>query len=238
MTLAEHLDELRKRLGICLAAWLAAMAVGFANAGRLIEWLQRPAEGSLPRLAVFSPTEPLMAFLSVAVLAGAALAMPVFLWQVWGFIRAGLSLRERAWGQVFVWWGSAQFIGGVLFAYYALLPVSLRVLLRIGQAYFEPVISVERYLGFVLSLAWWCGLIFELPVALWLLATVGIVTPEWLRQQRPYATLVLVIVAAIVTPTTDPVSLLLMAAPLLILYEVSILMTRVAVRPRIQREGR
>jgi sec-independent protein translocase protein TatC len=232
MTLAEHLEELRKRLAVCLVAWLAATAVAFANAGRLIEWLERPAGGHLPRLAVFSPTEPLMAYLSVSVLAGLALAMPVILWQVWGFVRAGLSPRERAWGHAFVWWGSAQFAAGLCFAYFALLPLSLRFLLRIGREYFDPVISVERYLSFVTGLAFWCGLTFELPVVLWLLAAVGIVTPEWLRQQRPYATLIMVIVAALVTPTTDPVNLVLMTAPLVVLYELSILMARAAVRPR------
>lgn len=230
LTLAEHLEELRRRLGISLLALCLAVAVSLAQVERIIQWLRRPAEGLLPRFAFFTPTEPLMAYLKVAVLAGLILAMPVILTQLWGFVRSGLIARERSLGLVFVWWGSLQFAAGVAFAYVALLPVSLRVLLGIGRGVLEPVISIDRYLSFVTALVFWCGFVFELPVVLLVLAKVGIVTPEWLRQQRPYAVLILVIIAAVVTPTTDPVSLLLMAIPLLFLYELSIFITRLVVK--------
>jgi len=91
---------------------------------------------------------------------------------------------------------------------------------------FEPVISIDTYLTFVTTLLFWCGLTFELPAVLFLLAAVRVVTPEWLRQHRPYASLALFILAAVITPTTDPVTLLLIAMPLLALYEVSIVITR------------
>lgn len=231
-TLAEHLEELRRRLGISFGALLVAVGIGFTQADRLIGWLQRPVESVLPRFAFFSPTEPLAAYLHVSVLAGLALAMPVMLWQCWLFIRSGLSGRERAVGLAFVGWGTFQFLAGILFAYFALLPVSLRLLLGIGREHFDPVISIGRYLSFVTTLTVWCGLVFELPVVLFVLAKVGIVTPEWLRQQRPYAILVLVIIAAIVTPTTDPVNLLLMAVPLIFLYEFSIMVAQFALPRR------
>ena len=163
-------------------------------------------------------------------LAGLIIAMPVILGLLWGFIRSGLTSRERSLGLAFVWWGSAQFLAGAAFAYYGLLPVSLRFLLRIGERYLEPVISIDQYLSFVTTLVFWCGVVFELPVVLLILARLGIVTPEWLRQQRPYAILALVILAAIVTPTTDPINLLLMAVPLVWLYELSIVITRWAMR--------
>ena len=228
LTLAEHLEELRRRLGISLAALLIAAWVSFTQVERVIDWLQRPAEGLLPRLAFFSPTEPLIAYVKVAVLAGLLLSMPVILAQLWGFVRTGLTPQERSYGAVFIGWGSVQFLGGAAFAYYVMLPVSLRFLLGIGQRVLEPVISIGRYLSFVTTVVLWCGLVFELPVVLFLLAKVGIVTPEWLRQQRSYAILVLVIIAALVTPTTDPVNLLLMTVPLVALYELSIVITRFA----------
>ncbi|MBI4340813.1 MAG: twin-arginine translocase subunit TatC [Candidatus Omnitrophica bacterium] len=232
LTVAEHLEELRRRLGVCLAVWLAASAVALTQADRLLAWLQQPAASALPRLAYFSPTEPLAAYLKLAALGGTALAMPVILWQMWAFVRSGLTAAERALGAAFVGWGSAQFVAGMALAYYGLLPVSLRVLLSIGRRQLEPVISVDAYLSFAAALLGWCGLVAELPVILWLLACVGLVTPEWLRQQRPYALLVLVILAAVITPTTDPVNLLLMTVPLWLLYEGSILITRWAMSRR------
>jgi sec-independent protein translocase protein TatC len=222
MTLAEHLEELRRRLAISLAALLAAAGLSFTQVERLLEWLKRPAADLVPRFAFFSPMEPLLAYVKVSVLAGLLLAMPVILAQVWRFIRPGLTRRERWLGLTFVWWGSAQFLAGAAFAYWALLPMSLRVLLGIGRGLLEPVVSLERYLSFVTSVTLGCALVFELPVVVWLLARVGVVTPAWLWQQRPAAILALVIVSAVVTPTTDPVTLFLMAIPLWLLYELSI----------------
>ena len=232
MTLAEHLEELRRRLGRMLAAWLLAIGLSWTQADRLIAWLKRPGEPLLPHLVFVSPTEPLMAYLTVTMLAGVLFSMPVMLWQVWAFIRRGLTPRERTLGATFVWWGSLRFAAGVAVAYYGMLPVSLHYLLGIGRGTLEPMVSISTYLSFVTTMMGWCGLIFELPLALWVLARVGIVTSEWLRQQRPYAILVLVILAAIITPTTDPINLLLMTIPMILLYEVSILITRVAIRRR------
>ena len=226
LTLAGHLEELRRRLGVSLAALFIATGVSLVWTERIIRWLQRPVAGVLPRFAYFSPVEPLMAYLKVALLSGLFLAMPVILWQLWGFVRSGLTRRERSSGLAFIVWGSLQFLAGAAFAYYGLVPVSLRFLLGIGAGLLVPVIAIDPYLSFVTTLLFWCGLIFELPVVLFVLAKAGIVTPEWLRQQRPYAILVLVILSAIVTPTTDPVNLLLMAAPLWLLYELSILVVR------------
>lgn len=233
-TLAGHLEELRRRLAMSLAAVLVGVGISATQAERLIAWLKRPAEPLLPQFAFFSPTEPLLAYTKVVLLSGFILAMPIILSQLWAFVRPGLLPRERAYGLTFIWWGSAQFLAGVACAYYGLLPISLRVLLGIGRGALEPVISIDRYLGFVTAIAFWCGVVFELPVVVWLLAKVGIVTAEWLRQQRPYAVLVLVILAAIVTPTTDIVTLLLMTVPMLGLYECSIILARAARPSRLR----
>lgn len=234
LTLAGHLEELRRRLGIALAALLIGVGVSLSRVEWIVQWLRRPAGELLPPFAYFSPVEPLLAYVRVAVLGGLALAMPAILLQLWGFVRPGLSTRERSLGLTFIGWGSVQFLAGAAFAYYGLLPVSLRVLLGIGRDFLEPVLSIDRYLAFVTALLFWCGIVFELPVVLWVLARIGIVTPAWLAHQRPYAILILVIIAAVVTPTTDPVSLFLMAGPLVLLYELSILLARLAV-PRAPR---
>jgi len=226
LTLAGHLEELRRRLGIVLLTFVVAAAVSVTQVERFIAWLRRPAGDLLGQLAYFSPTEPLMAYLQVTALAALVLTTPVLLAHTWAFLRSGLTPTERAYGTAFVGWGSMLFVAGVAFAYTVVLPVSLHVLLGIGRGMLEPVISLQRYLGFVTTLLCWCGVIFELPAVLWLLAKVGIVTSEWLRQQRPYAILCLVILAAIMTPTTDAVSLLIMTGPLVLLYEISIVLAR------------
>jgi sec-independent protein translocase protein TatC len=232
LTLAGHLEELRRRLGISLAVLLAAVGLSLTQAERIIRWLQRPVEGLLPQFAFFSPAEPLLAYLKVGVLAGLILAMPVLLGQLWGFVRTGLTPQERSWGAAFVCWGSIQFLAGAAFACLVVLPLSLRVLLGIGRDVLVPVVSIDRYLAFVTSLVFWCALAFELPVALFILAKAGIVTPEWLRQQRPPAVLVIAIIGALATPTTDPVTMLLVSLPLMLFYELAIVLTRAAMRRR------
>ncbi len=226
LTVVEHLEELRRRLGISLAAFLLATAIGLTQARHLIAWLKRPADAFLPQFAFFTPTEPLVAYVKVSVLAGLMLAMPVLLAQGWGFVRSGLLPKERATGAALIGWGTFQFVAGVMVAYLWLVPAALRILLGIGAQAFEPVISIDRYLSFMTTLLFWSGLVFELPVVLVILAKADIVTSAWLRQQRAYAALVLVIIAALITPTTDPVNLLLLAGPLLLLYEASIWLTR------------
>ena len=232
MSLADHLEELRRRLGICLAAFLIAVGVSWTQVDRVMAWLRRPSELWLPRLVFVSPTEPVMAYLTVTMLAGLILAMPMVLWQVWGFVRRGLTPREQTLGGMFVGWGSALFLVGAALAYYGVLPISLKYLLGAGRDTLEPMVSIKTYLSFVTTIMFWCGLICELPLVLWVLAAVGVVTSEWLRQQRSYAILVLVILAALVTPTTDPVNLMLMTLPMVLLYEISIVVTRLAMRRR------
>ncbi len=231
-SLTEHLEELRRRLGFGLAAVLVGIGVSLTQVDWLMGLLLRPAPPRLARLAFFSPVEPLTAYLKVAALAGVILAMPVLLWQLWAFVQPGLTRRERRHGLLFIWSGSALFVGGVIFAYAVLLPLSLRVLLSVGAGRLEPMISVDRYVGFVTTLAFWCGVTFELPAVLLALTRIGLVTPEWLRQQRAYAVLVLVILAAILTPTTDVATLALVTVPLVVLYELSIWLARGFVRPR------
>ncbi len=226
LSLAAHLEELRRRLGLSLLVFLAATGVAGWQAGRLIEWLRAPVEDVLPLFAFFSPTEAFVAHVKVAILGGALLSLPFILAQAWLFIRRGLTDRERSQGLAFVGWTTALFLTGAAFAYFVLLPISLRFLLGIGRAYLEPVISIDRYVSFVTSMIFWSGMSFELPAVLVLLSRLGIVTSEWLRQQRPYAILIIVIVAAVATPTTDMVSLLLLAVPLVVLYEASVWLTR------------
>ena len=153
------------------------------------------------------------------------MALPVVLWQGWAFIQPALMPTTRSRGLAVVWWGTVCFGVGAAFAYTVLLPLFLTFLLSIGHPALEPVISINRYLGFVIGMLVICGALFELPLAIVFLTRAGVVTPKALRLRRRWAVLAMVVVSAFLTPTTDAVSLGLMTLPLLALYEVSILLS-------------
>ncbi len=230
LTVIEHLDELRRRVMMCVAAVAATSLLGFGMAGHLLEWMKRPAGDYLLRLAFFSPTEALLAYVKLALTFGAVLALPVMLYEGWRFVRPGLTWRERSYGLAFVGLGSLLFLLGGAFAYWILLPAFLAFLLNVGSPSLEPVMSVSRYLSFVLGVLLTCGMVFELPLVIVLLTRLGILAPSTLRRQRGTALLVLLVVAAVITPTTDAISLVVMTTPLVVLYELSILVASLSLR--------
>ena len=228
-----HLEELRRRLWVCVGAILLGSGLSFAWTGQLIDWLKRPAGALLPRLTFFSPPEALLAYMKVAVMAGLVLCVPIVLSQLWAFVRPGLARKERSHGLAFIWWGSALFLAGGAFAYWVILPVSLRFLLAFGGGQLEPVISISRYLSFTTMVILACGVVFQWPLVVFLLAKLGVIRPQALRRKWRHAVVGMVVVGAILTPTTDVATLMLMTVPMLVLYEVSIWIARIAaLRPR------
>ncbi len=225
-----HLEELRRRLWVCIGVIGCTSAISFAYAGRLVEWLKRPAGAALPRLAFFSPPEAVLAYMKVAVTAGLVLSLPVILYELWVFIRPGLMPREQRYGLGFVWWGSVLFLAGGAFAYWVLLPVSLQFLLGFGGGQLEPVISISQYLSFTTMVILVSGAVFQLPIAVLLLTKLGVATPQMLRRKWRHALVTMVVAAAILTPTADASTMLLMTVPMLALYEVSIWVAALAAR--------
>lgn len=220
-----HLEELRKRLWGCVVVITLASMVSFVWTGQLIEWLKRPAGPVLGRLVFFSPPEAFLAYMKVAITVGLFISAPVVLAQVWAFVSPGLTARERRYGFGFIWWGSVLFLAGGAFAYWALLPVSLRFLLSFGDGQVEPVISISRYLSFTTMMILSCGLAFQLPLVMFILARLGLVSAHMLRQKWRHAVVAIVVASAILTPTADVATLLLLAVPMLALYELSIWVT-------------
>ncbi len=222
LTFVGHLEELRRRLLISVATLGVTTMASFASVERFIVWLKRPAGEALPKLAVFSPTEALLAYLTVALIAGLLLALPVILYQAWAFIRPGLSPTERRYGVALLIWGSGLFLVGIAFAYGILLPLSLKFLFSVGREYLIPMISLNRYLSFVTMVMLSCGVVFELPVAVFLLTKLGWLTPALLWRQWRYAILLMAIAAAILTPTPDAATMVLVMIPMVVLYQLSI----------------
>lgn len=220
-----HLEELRKRLWGCLVVIILASMVSFTWTDQLVVWLRRPAGPALSRFAFFSPPEAFLAYMKVAITVGLFVSAPMILAQVWAFISPALTARERRYGFTFIWWGSSLFLAGGAFAYWVLLPVSLKFLLNFGHGQMEPVMSVSRYLSFTTMVILSCGVAFQLPLVMFVLARFGLVSSTLLRQKWRHAVAAIVVAAAILTPTADVATLLLLAVPMLALYELSIWVT-------------
>ena len=232
----QHLVELRRRLFICVIALLIGSAVSFAFFELIIEILVKPAEdlglGTNGELIYTEVTELLTTAIKVSFVSGLVLASPVILFQVIMFIAPGLTAREKRYLFGFMPAALLAFAGGVAFAYYVLTPPALHFLLTFGGDVAVPMIRVSNIINLMIRLLFWMGLAFETPLIMYLLANLGIVSAPGLGRFRRYWVVVAFILAAIITPTVDPVNQGLVAGPLLVLYEAGIILARIAGRGR------
>jgi sec-independent protein translocase protein TatC len=219
-TVVEHLSELRHRLFVGLGAIIPAFVVAFIFYGDIIEWLKRPLPDD-KELITLGVTEPFTTAVKVSLFAAIAVALPILLWQIWGFLAPAVdeSLQRSLIG--FVIFGTALFVAGVAFAYYIIMPKALTFLTNFGDDLFEVQIRASYYFTFVTMMMFATGLAFLMPIFLLALARIGVVSSSKLRRNRRFALLGL-LVFAIMLPTVDPVSLALEVVPLLILFELSI----------------
>ena len=230
MTLFDHLEELRKRVFIAVAAWLVASGIMFAFRFEVIDWLKRPLPENMT-LSYFSLLEPFVTSMQVASFFGLVLAAPVVVAQVWGFLAPGLYPEERRYAVPFILLAALAFALGVAFSYYVVLPLTVPILLSfLGEAAMG-LLSIGRYIGNLIMLMGVFGLMFELPVLAFLLARIGVVRAPMLVSTRRYAIVILLVLAAAMSPSGDPFNFALVAGPLLILYELSIVVVRLAQRP-------
>ncbi|HLD88126.1 MAG TPA: twin-arginine translocase subunit TatC [Candidatus Omnitrophota bacterium] len=218
-----HLDELRRRILTSLAVFFLVVLVCFNFTSRLLSWLIRPAG----QLVFTSPGEAFGAHITVAVTAGFVLSFPFILYQLWMFAAAALKPDER---RFIVFFGPLSllfFLSGVAFAFFVAVPMAYRFLMGFASSELVPMVSVGNYMGFLGNMVVAFGVAFELPLVMAFLAKIGIATPEFLRQKRRHAVIIILIVAAVLTPP-DVVSQVLLAAPMLALYELGIIFTRMA----------
>lgn len=229
MTLLEHLGELRSRLVKASAAVLVATAFSFIFANRLVEILSVPIGGKEALQAV-EVTENIGVFMRVSLISGIVLAMPVIIYQLIRFIVPGLTREERRYLWIVVPSASLLFLTGVAFAYFVMLRAAIPFLISVLDIPSRP--RPQSYFSFVGRLMLWIGISFETPLILAFLARLGIITPQTLRKNRKYAVVLIAVVAAAITPTVDPVNMLLAMAPLLLLYELGVFLSRLTYRPR------
>jgi sec-independent protein translocase protein TatC len=223
MSFFEHLTELRQRIIWSLVPTLVGLVVCFRFSDRILSFLRRPVDQMGLQLVALTPTEAFWTSMKIAMIGGVFLAMPVILWQVWAFVAPGLHQHERRFAAPFVLVGSGLFLGGAAFALFVVVPFAVRFLLNFGKEQgIQPMISVSSHVDFVIKFTLAFGLVFELPLAITILAMLGLVTPAFLRKNRKYAVLLNFVVAAMLTPTPDILNQTLMAGPLCLLYEVGI----------------
>jgi sec-independent protein translocase protein TatC len=226
LTLLEHLQELRRRLTICVAAVAVGILVSAYFGEELIEYLKEPGEEASPdfRLIFIEPFENFVVYFRVSMLGGLVLAMPVIVWQVLGFLAPGLRGGERAWLYGTAAGAGALFVAGVLFAYYVALPPALEFLFNFGDDIAEPNIRVGAYIDFVTRLLFWTGVSFEMPIIVMYLARFRIVTARQLIHWWRPAFVGAFVIAAVVTPSIDPVTQTFVAGPIIVLYIVGIIL--------------
>ena len=224
MTLREHLEELRKRIMIVTAAVVAGTVAAFVFREQVLTFLLEPGFGDLQdtKPIFIEATEMVAVTMKASLMAGVVLVLPLVLYQLVMFMAPGLTKREKVYIAIFLPGTLVLFGLGVTFGYYVLFPPAFRFLFTFGTQVATPAIRIGSYINLVTSLLFWMGLIFEMPLVMFFLARLGIVTTRFLSRSRRYALILAFVIGALITPTLDPINQTLVAAPVVVLYELGI----------------
>jgi sec-independent protein translocase protein TatC len=238
LSLVQHLGELRSRLVVSAIALVATTALAFFFATPLVRILIIPVDCTFiptyscheppTTLISLSPTENFTTYFRVALFAGFALAMPVILYEIYAYIDPALLPKERRFIRLMGLPVIGLFIAGMLFCYFVLLPNAIKFLINFGEEVIKNQLRAADYISFVTIFILGMGLIFEVPVAIFALVKIHVITRAWLAKQRRYAVLVAFLIAAVITPTPDPFNQTLVAIPMYLLFELGLFVARFA----------
>jgi sec-independent protein translocase protein TatC len=223
-----HLDELRKRIIRCIVAVLLGFLGSYAFAEQIFDILIKPLKAALPPESLLIYTglpEAFFVYLKLSLFAGLFLASPVLLWEIWCFVAPGLYDKEKKYVYPFVIFSTVFFSIGASFGYFIVFPIAFKFFMSYGSESIRALPSIKEYLNFSCKLLFAFGVVFELPLFILFLSKIGIVNAKMLRSKRKFAILGIFVLSAILTPP-DIVSQVLMALPLLVLYEISILVAK------------
>jgi sec-independent protein translocase protein TatC len=241
MPFLDHLEELRGRIMWALGALLVGMVIAFSIVVKfdVLVLLQRPIAPYLDGpLIVTGPADSFKITMLVSFMLGLVIALPIVLYQLWGFLSPALYTHEKRVVLPLLFGASALFFGGLCLAWFVILPYTLGFLLTFQPAAFEETIRASEYFSFATTMSLALGALFELPIAILLLTMLGIVTPAFLHRSRRHAAVLCVVVAAFITPGGDPLSLAAFSVPLYLLFEFSVLLSELVHRRRLRRERR
>jgi len=238
LSLVQHLGELRDRLMFTAVALVATTAVAFFFATPLIRFLIVPVDCTFiptytcheppTTLISLSPTENFATYFRVSLFAGIALAMPVILYEIYAYVDPALLPKERRFIRFMGLPVIGLFLAGMLFCYFVLLPNAIKFLINFGGEVIHNELRAADYISFVTIFILGMGLIFEVPVAIFALVKIHVITRQWLAKQRRYAVLVAFLLAAVITPTPDPFNQTLVAIPMYLLFELGLFVARFA----------
>ena len=239
MTLLEHLEELRRRLFVSLIAVFVGFLGAWAWSREIFHWLEAPIRQFLPpgdKLAFTALADPFMLYIKVALLAGIFAASPVILLELWLFIRPGLYPHERRMVWPFLIFTTLFFLSGGYFGYRVAFPMVVRFLLGVGED-FKQVVTIQSYFAMMSKILLGLGLVFELPILVFFLARLGLVTARMMIRGLRWAILAIFIIAAVITPTPDVATQTVFAVPMILLYLLGILVAAVFGRKRRPADG-
>ena len=230
-SLWDHVEELRKHLLRSLLALSVAVVISFIFTQPLIHYLARPV-GGLDQLKAIEVTESIGVFMKVALLSGVVLALPYIAFEFWLFAAPGLRPRSRSFGLIAIPLATLLFVAGMAFAFYVMMPAALPFLINFMgiQAELRPA----SYYNFVTGVMFWIGVSFEFPLVIYALTAIGFIKPKILAEQWRLAIILIAVLAAAITPTVDPVNMALVMGPMIILYFISIGLSRIAYRSRLR----
>lgn len=238
MSLFEHLHELRIRLTKAAYGIFVGMIVCWIYSEKLFNILREPIQAYLPSggLVFTAPMDKFMAHIKIAFVGGMMLSAPFWLFQLWSFIAPALYKKEKKVALGFVFFGTIQFVMGLAFSYFVVLPMAFKFLMNFGGSVDKPMITIDNYLGFLTHTAVVFGLCFQMPVIISFLGLLGLVSQKFLREKRRYAVILISVVAAIAAPP-DALSMVLLLFPMWFLYELSIIIVGYLERQRKPQEN-
>lgn len=247
MSFLDHLEELRWRIVKAVIGIVLGSVLCWVFIDEIVHYvLLRPvqvvnenlAAGQQPiHLQNLKPFGLLFMYMEVAFVGGLIVSLPNVLYQLWAFIAPGLMPKERRYIKSIVFFTTFCFLAGIAFAYFVMLPSALTFFAGFGTVEIENNIAISEYMSFIISVMLTAGVVFELPMVSWFLSKLGILTPAFMRHYRRHAIVGIMVLAAVLTPGTDPVSQLLLAIPMMALYEISILISAMAGKKRERAEN-
>ncbi|HMN25143.1 MAG TPA: twin-arginine translocase subunit TatC [Ignavibacteriaceae bacterium] len=229
MTFLEHLEELRWRIIYSIIGIVVGTIIAWIFIDFLVDVvLLKPAKDSGAVLQNLRPFGQLFLFMQIAIMVGMIISIPNIFYQFWQFISPALRKKERRYIFWIVVFSSVCFLGGIAFAYFAMLPLTLQFATQFGSESIKNEFAIDEYMSIIISVMLAAGLVFELPMISFFLSKLGILKPSFMKKYRRHSIVIIMILAAFLTPGADPVSQLVLAVPLVVLYEISIIISKIS----------
>jgi sec-independent protein translocase protein TatC len=229
MSFLDHVEELRWRIIYAIIGILIFTIVAWIFIDPLIEIvLLRPARDANASLQNLRPFGQLFLYVQVAIIVGIVASLPNIFYQLWQFIAPALMKKERKYILWIVFFSTFCFLAGIAFAYFVMLPLAMKFAAKFGTAEISNEFAIDEYMSIIISVMLAAGVVFELPMISFFLSKLGILTPKFMRKYRRHAIVIILVLAAFLTPGADPVSQVILAVPLVLLYEISIFISKIS----------